>query len=146
MESFALPVEERRTETAVRPDEIFLPVPVPLLPNGTRSTQLKAMDGKVWAFALVGAAAVLRVGSKANRRINEAHLVRSGVAPIPWRAVAAEGELIGAEVYEALCTHAAEAALAVAVPLRQHADKLPLAKPFIQRARALLTREAMAGN
>ena len=29
MESFALPVEERHTETAVRPDEIFLSVPVP---------------------------------------------------------------------------------------------------------------------
>jgi xanthine dehydrogenase YagS FAD-binding subunit len=66
-------------------------------------------------------------------------LALSGVAPIPWRAVAAEAELLGAEVSEALFTRAAETALAGAALLRQNAYKLPLTKTLIRRALARLT-------
>ncbi|MGH2368327.1 MAG: FAD binding domain-containing protein, partial [Chloroflexota bacterium] len=50
---FAMPEEERRTETVLRRDELVVSIDVPSLPDGTRSTYLKAMDRKVWAFALV---------------------------------------------------------------------------------------------
>jgi xanthine dehydrogenase YagS FAD-binding subunit len=144
-EFFRLPVGERRTETTVRRDDILLAVHIPLLPDGTRSTYLKAMDRKVWAFALVGVAAVVRLGGEASRHIEHARLILSGVAPIPWRATAAEATLVGAEVSDELYTRAAEAALAAAQPLHQNAYKVPLAKALIRRGLTTLIEQATAG-
>ena len=143
-ELFALPVAERRTETVVRGDELILAVRLPPPRTGTYSTYLKAMDRQVWAFALVGVAAMMRVEQSAPPRIEEARLIFSGVAPIPWRAVAAEEELRGAEVSAALFARAAEAALAGAAPLQHNAYKLPLARALMQRALTTLTGKASA--
>ena len=142
-EFFAAPVDERRTETVVHGDELLLSVRIPPLPEGTRSTYLKAMDRKVWAFALVGVAAVLRAE---GRRIADVRLTLGGVAPIPWRATAAEQALVGAEAGGAplapLLARAAEVALAEAAPLRHNAYKLPLATALVRRALETLTDEA----
>jgi xanthine dehydrogenase YagS FAD-binding subunit len=136
-EFFAPPTDERRSETVVGDDEILLDLRIPSLRDGTRSTYLKAMDRKVWAFALVGVAAVVRIS---GGRIEEARLVLSGVAPIPWRAEAAEQALIGAEVGEEVFAHAANAALADAAPLQHNAYKLPLASSLIRRALTALAQ------
>jgi xanthine dehydrogenase YagS FAD-binding subunit len=150
-EFFAAPVAERRTETVVPSDELLLAVHIPALPGGTRSTYLKAMDRKVWAFALVGVAMVLHLGAEeegpsgpAPRRLRQprietARLVLSGVAPIPWRVMAAEQVLIGTEVSDALFARAAEVALAAAEPLSQNAYKIPLARALIRQGLATLT-------
>ena len=143
-EFFALPVEERRTEAVVSSDELLLSIHIPPLPDGTRSTYLKAMDRKVWAFALAGVAAVIRVG--AGRRIEDARLTLSGVAPIPWRAVDAEQQLIGSEASEELFARIAETALAGAEPLEHNAYKLPLARALIRRALTTLTADAPPGD
>ena len=132
-ELFALPTDARRTETVVAPDELILSLTVPPLPDGTRSTYLKAMNRKVWAFALVGVAAALRIE---DGRIVEARLALSGVAPIPWRVPTAEHVLLGAVPDAAHFAHAAEAALADATPLAHNAYKVPLAKHLIARALA----------
>jgi xanthine dehydrogenase YagS FAD-binding subunit len=145
-EFFRLPVVERRTETSVRSDEILLAVHIPSLPDRTHSTYLKAMDRKVWAFALVGVAVVLRLGGETGHQVEAARLILSGVAPIPWRTVAAEEALIGAEASEALCARAAEVALAEAEPLRQNAYKVPVAKALIRRGLTTLIEQATAGD
>jgi xanthine dehydrogenase YagS FAD-binding subunit len=136
---FALPDEQRRTETTLGDDELLLSIHLPALSDGTRSTYLKAMDRKVWAFALVGVAAVLRLE---GQRITHARLVLSGVAPIPWRATMAEQKLIGAEPGDELFQHAAEVAVAEAAPLQHNGYKIPLAKALIARALASLTAVA----
>ena len=136
-ELFAPPDDGRRTENLVRDDELVLSVRIPPLADGTRSTYLKAMDRKVWAFALVGVAAVLRV---ADRRIDDARLVLGGVASIPWRARAAEQVLAGAVVSDELFARAADAALADAAPLAHNGYKLPLARNLIRRALQTLAR------
>ncbi|HMQ32449.1 MAG TPA: FAD binding domain-containing protein, partial [Chloroflexaceae bacterium] len=97
-ELLAPPTDERRTETTLAADELVLSVELPARPEGARGTYLKAMDRKVWAFALVGVAAVLRMGGPGGRRVEEARLVLGGVAPVPWRAAAAEAVLAGAEL------------------------------------------------
>jgi xanthine dehydrogenase YagS FAD-binding subunit len=127
---FASPTDERRTETMLD-DELVLSVRLPTPPQGTRSTYLKAMDRKVWAFALVSVAAVLRLE---GRKIADARLVLGGVAPIPWRVQAAERALIGADADTVLFDHVAELALADAQPLGHNAYKLSLAKVLIRRA------------
>jgi xanthine dehydrogenase YagS FAD-binding subunit len=60
--------------------------------------------------------------------------VLSGVAPIPWRAHAAEAVLLGAEVSERLLQNAATAAVSGAVPLRLNRWKIPLLQALVERA------------
>ncbi len=135
-EFYALPEEMHRRETVLKQDELVLSVYLPPLPTGTRSTYLKAMDRKVWAFALVGVAAIVRME---QQKIADARLVLSGVAPIPWRVTAAEQVLIGATAGEAIFTQAADVALADAEILQQNGYKVPLAKQLIRRALTTLT-------
>jgi CO/xanthine dehydrogenase FAD-binding subunit len=88
----------------------------------------------------------VRMGGRTGRQIEDARLTLGSVAPIPWRAVAAEQELVGAEVSEELFIHAAETALENAAPLRHNAYKLPLAKTLIRRALETLMEDVAAGD
>jgi xanthine dehydrogenase YagS FAD-binding subunit len=130
-EFFALPADDRRTETVLRPGELVMSIRIPAAPIGTHSTYRKAMDRKIWAFALVGVAAALRLD---GRRVVHARLALGGVAPIPWRATAAEAVLLDGEAGDALFTRAAEAALADAQSLRDNGYKLPLTRTLIRQA------------
>jgi xanthine dehydrogenase YagS FAD-binding subunit len=141
-EFFSLPREHRRHETAIGRDELLLSVVLPPLPAGTDTLYLKAMDRKVWAFALVAVAAAVRLE---GRRVADARLVLGGVAPIPWRASAGERELLGAQVSPELCARAAEAALCDAEPLQHNAYKISLAKALIRQALTALTLDGGAG-
>jgi xanthine dehydrogenase YagS FAD-binding subunit len=94
------------------------------------------MDRAAFSFALVGVAAVLRVSS--SGKIAHARVVLSGVAPIPWRAQAAERVLLGAAAGEETFGRAAEAALAGAAPLARNGFKIPLARALIRRALAAM--------
>ena len=130
-ELYQLPEDGRRQETVIKDNELILSITVPKLSEGAVSTYLKAMDRKVWAFALVGLAAVLKIeGSK----ISDARLTLSGVANIPWRLSKADEELVGKEPSKELFAKVAETALANAAPLEQNAYKVPLAKRLIKRA------------
>jgi xanthine dehydrogenase YagS FAD-binding subunit len=134
---FAPPANDRRMESTIRGDELIVSVHLPSAP-GLSSTYLKAMDRKVWAFALVSVAASIRV---AEGCISDASLVLGGVAPVPWRAEAAERILSGAEMSDELVTRAADAALEGAQPLAHNGYKVPLAKALIRRALISLTAQ-----
>lgn len=135
---FTLPSEEHRRETIIGEDELLLAVQIPSLPANTRTTYLKAMDRKVWAFALVGVAAVVQIeqGQIANVR-----LVLSGVAPIPWRATAAEAVLRRQQPNEALFAEAARLAVGDAEMLEHNAYKVPLVQSLVQRALTIVTAQ-----
>jgi xanthine dehydrogenase YagS FAD-binding subunit len=141
-EFFSLPKAQRRHETEIGRDELLLSVLLPPLPMGTHTAYLKAMDRKVWAFALVAVAAAVRLD---GRRVADARLVLGGVAPIPWRVSAGERQLLGVEVSSELFARAAEAALSGAEPFRYNAYKVPLAKALIRRALATVARDGVAG-
>ncbi|MGI8550315.1 MAG: FAD binding domain-containing protein [Dehalococcoidia bacterium] len=125
------PTEERRSETMLAPDELLLFVRVPAPAPGTRSTYRKAMDRKIWAFALAAVAAVIRFDGD---QVAEARLILSGLANVPWRAREAEAELIGSSLSEATIARAAAAALASAQPLRQNRYKIPLTRALMRQA------------
>ncbi|MGE5525649.1 MAG: FAD binding domain-containing protein, partial [Rhodospirillaceae bacterium] len=108
-EFFALPAEDRRTENTLGSRELILGVNVPTHPPETRSLYLKAMDRAAFSFALVAVAAVVRLSPEG--RIGHARIVLGGVAPIPWRAGAAEAVLLGHEVTGARLRNAAQAAV-----------------------------------
>lgn len=135
-EFYQAPEEGRRHETVIEDDELILSVEVPTLPENAVSTYLKAMDRKVWAFALVGVAAVLHVE---DGKVEDARLALSGVAYVPWRLDSAEQELIGQAPSKELFDRAAEVALEGAEPLEHNAYKVPLAKRLIKCALTALT-------
>jgi xanthine dehydrogenase YagS FAD-binding subunit len=126
---FILPSDGRRSETVLEPDELVLSVEIPS--TAARSTYLKAMERKVWTFAVVGVALALRC---AGARVEHVRIVLTGVAPIPWRAKAAEQLLEGSQLSEALLVDAADAAVEGAAPLAHNAYKLPLLKTLVRRA------------
>jgi xanthine dehydrogenase YagS FAD-binding subunit len=128
---FAPPTGDRRTETVIGEDELIVSLRIPPLSTEAHSTYLKAMERRVWAFALVSVAAVIRLEAG---RIVHARIVLGGVAPIPWRAEAAEHLLLGAEPTAALIEQAAEASLAGARPLAHNAYKLSLTRALVRRA------------
>jgi xanthine dehydrogenase YagS FAD-binding subunit len=140
---FAPPADDRRTETVIRGDELIVSVHIPMAPSGTRSTYLKAMDRKVWAFALIGVATVVQLDES---RIVDARIVLGGVAPVPRRAESAERILTGSEASLEIITRAAEAALDGAQPLADNGYKVPLAKALVRRALTELTATASLGH
>lgn len=129
---FALPETGCRTETRLGADELILSLRLRPPPAETKSLYLKAMDRQAFSFALVSVAAVLGVSPEG--RVGHARLVLGGVAPIPWRARAAERTLLGAQMSEALLGKAAEAAVQEAAPLRHNAYKIPLVRALVARA------------
>lgn len=133
----ALPTEDRRTENTLGSDELVVSLHIPTPAAGTRGAYLKAMDRKVWAFALVGVAAVIRMDGSA---ISDARVVLGGVANVPWRVEGAEQVLTGNTPSDDLAIRAANAALAGARPLQHNGYKAPLAKTLIRRAITGLTR------
>jgi xanthine dehydrogenase YagS FAD-binding subunit len=129
-EFFAPPTDSRRAETIIAPDELIVSIHIPQASAGP-SVYLKAMERKVWAFALVSVAARVRLD---GGRIAAARIALGGVAPLPWRATAAERILTGAAPDEARIAHAADAALEGAQPLAHNGYKIPLTKTLVRRA------------
>jgi xanthine dehydrogenase YagS FAD-binding subunit len=105
-ELYRLPTEDDRETTTLQPGELILELEVD---SPSRSTYLKAMDRKRWAFALVGVAAA--------RFDDGMRVALAGVAPIPW------------ELPE-------PGALEAATPLPGTAYKVEIARALIRRATA----------
>jgi xanthine dehydrogenase YagS FAD-binding subunit len=133
-EFFSPPDDAHRTENVLASDELIMAVHIAAPPAGARSTYLKAMDRKVWAFALVGVA--VQVVVDATQRISDARVVLGAVAPTPWRSLDAEQVLIGHMGDPNLFTRAARAALAEAKPLEHNGYKVELAQSMVRRALA----------
>lgn len=125
------PTEERRTENVLPEKAVITGISLPLPGADSRSCYLKAMDRKVWAFALAGVAVVLDLDGET---VTKASVVLGGVAPVPIRAKSAEDLLIGSVLDEDVFTRAAEAAVAKAEPLEHNGYKVPLTKALVRNA------------
>lgn len=134
---FREPDEARRVETVLREDELIESIELPPR-EGWRSTYVKAMDRKAWAFALAGVAAAARL---ADGAFTDVRIVLSGVAPIPWRAKAAEDALAGLEASETAIERAAEASVEGARPLSQNGYKVDLVRALVRRALLAISPE-----
>ena len=98
---------------------------------------LKARERTSYAFAVVSAAAALRIERDV---IAAARLALGGVAPKPWRSREAEQILIGARGDDASSfRRAAEVALAGAKASGDNDFKIELARRIVARALALAT-------
>ena len=141
----AVPITEFYREPGDTPDvehvlahgELITAVEVPVPPAGTRSTYLKVRDRASYEFALTSVAAALLV---ADGVIFDVRLALGGVATIPWRARTAKAALRGSPATPAAFQAAAEAAVHGAVPRRDNAFKVELAKRSVVRALLLCMR------
>jgi xanthine dehydrogenase YagS FAD-binding subunit len=125
---YRLPGDSPAVETTLGRGELLTAVQVPMLPPGARSRYRKVRDRASFAFALVSVAAVL---DAEDGLVRSARIALGGVAPVPWRARAAEAELKGAPVTAEAFQRAADAELGHAQPLRDNAFKVPLARHLI---------------
>lgn len=118
-------------DTVKTDDEILTDVVLPLPAPAARSAYGKHAEKESYDWPIVEAAvAVERSGTTVTR----ASIVLGAVAPVPWRAQAAEKALMGRAIDDASARDAARAALIGAAPLRDNAYKLPLIEVLIRRA------------
>jgi xanthine dehydrogenase YagS FAD-binding subunit len=120
-------------ETVLAPGEMIVALRLPPQAAGFagHSRYLKVRDRTSYAFAVVSAAAALRLSGET---IAEARLALGGVALKPWRAHEAEKVLAGQPLGEAAFARAADAALAGAKPSGGNDFKIELARRLIVRA------------
>jgi len=110
--------------------EVLSDVTVPVR-AGTRSTFIKFAMRNAWDFALASIAAALRVENGIARDVR---IVLGGVAPIPWRCVAAEQEVQGKPLDPSTIESAARAAVTGAHPLAYNEYKVALVKKLVRSA------------
>jgi xanthine dehydrogenase YagS FAD-binding subunit len=138
-----LPGDDPSRDTVLRHGELITAIDLPALTSGSRSAYRKVRDRASYAFALVSAAAVLRV---TDGRVTDVRLALGGVAHKPWRATRAEEALLGQTATEENFRAAAEAELAAAQPQSGldggNAFKVPLAVRALTATLRQLTREA----
>ena len=128
-----LPGDTPDREHALRPGELVTAITLPKLPAGSRQHYVKLRDRESFEFALASAAVIVWLD---GGRVRDVRVALGGVATKPWRAVAAENVLRGAEPGAETFQCAAAAALAEAQPRRYNAFKLVLARQAIERALA----------
>jgi xanthine dehydrogenase YagS FAD-binding subunit len=128
-----LPGDAPEIETALAPGEIVAGLRLPAGSDAFRghSRYLKLRDRTSYAFALVSAAAALRMDGD---RIAEARLALGGVAATPWRVAEAEAQLTGANPTPDIFTRAAQIATEGARPSGDNAHKIELARRVAARA------------
>jgi xanthine dehydrogenase YagS FAD-binding subunit len=131
-----LPGDAPERETMLAPGELIVAVRLPAeaAQFAANARYLKVRERTSYAFALVSAAAALRLDGGV---IADARIALGGVAAKPWRAREAERILAGAPPEPALFRRAAEVALADAKPSGDNAFKIELARRVVVRALAL---------
>lgn len=126
-------------ESLLAPGELITGVEVPALSYGRRSLYLKVRDRASYAFALASAAVALDLQ---GNTIREARVALGGVGTKPWRSPEAERALAGQPAKLETYRAAADAALRGAVPRRENAFKVELARRTL--VRALTRAQALA--
>lgn len=130
-EYFTMPTMQNvRSENVLAPDELFTHMILPPPGNvkhGHYEVRYKRSHDWPIAFATV-------VLNAAGNKVTAARIVMGAVAPVPWRAQAAEQALIGKTIDENVAAAAAEAALSGAKPMSQNGYKVQVAKTAVKRA------------
>ena len=125
------PGDHPEVETTLAPGELITAVEIPALPFAARSLYIKVRDRASYAFALASAAVAIDVD---GGTVRDARIALGGVATVPWRSRAAEDSLRGRPASVETYRAAAEAALAAAVPRKDNAFKIELARRTLVRA------------
>jgi xanthine dehydrogenase YagS FAD-binding subunit len=133
---FVPPRLDPTRETVLEAGEVVSELVLPPPGEGLRSSYRKVRGRRAWDFALAGVALALRVDSSGV--VQEAGVVFSGVAPVPWRSRPVERVLTGERLTEDVVRLAGEVAVESAQPLRHNQYKVPLLRGIVERELAAL--------
>lgn len=126
---FIAPEEEPAREARLGPSDLVSGIRVPAVPA---SAYAEANQKASYDWASVAAAVVLDVS---DGKITAARIALGAVAPVPFRATAAESKLKGAALHdEKAWDAAADAATAGATPLARNGHKVRQLRAVVRRA------------
>ena len=127
---YVMPDRNLFGETVLAPNELLTHVILPP-PAGARAAtyEVRFRQSYDWPLAIASVALSLD-----GQTIRDARVVLGAVAPVPWRAPAAEAALKGKRVSEETAIAAAEAALTAAKPMSGNAYKVQIARTAVKRA------------
>ncbi len=128
-----LPGDTPERESALEPGDLIVALRLPSEARAfaAQARYLKVRERTSYAFAVVSAAAALRIE---QGTIRDARLALGGVAAKPWRARAAEEVLKGSSPGQEAFRRAAMAALVDAKPSGDNQFKIELAQRILLRA------------
>ena len=129
-EYYQLPDRNLFGETVLAPNELLTHVLLPP-PGGARSAtyEVRFKQSHDWPLAIASVAL-----SMEGQSVRGARIVMGAVAPVPWRAEAAEAALAGKTISDEAAMAAADAALAGVKPMSQNAYKVQIARTAVKRA------------
>lgn len=128
---FVTPETNVLRENALGEDELITEIRVPAPAEGSSSAYIKQGEKESFDWPVAEVAVALE---RAGGRVTKASVVLGAAAPVPYRARAAEAELVGKAVDEERAKAAAKAALSGATPLSQNGYKLPIFEAIVKRA------------
>lgn len=130
-EYFTMPtLENVRTENILAADEVLTHVILPA-PGNVRQGHYEVRYKQSHDWPIAFATVVIAMNGS---RVGSARVVMGAVAPVPWRARAAEQALAGRTLDERTAADAAEAALEGARPMSHNGYKVRVAKTAVKRA------------
>jgi xanthine dehydrogenase YagS FAD-binding subunit len=132
-----LRLHEAQVESRLAPQEIIVSYRIPIA-EGERSAYVKVRERDSYEYALVSAAAALRL---VNGKIDRVRIALGSVAQRPWRLTAAEQALQGAAPDKQAVLPAIRKALEAARPLEHNGYKVTMAANAAARAIALAAGE-----
>ncbi|HEY9227785.1 MAG TPA: xanthine dehydrogenase family protein subunit M [Gemmatimonadaceae bacterium] len=143
-----IPVEQLHREPGDTPhiehvlehDELILRIRVPTTSLGRASTFHKIRDRESYAFALASAAVAIEL---AGDMVKNARIAIGGLATRPWRAHAAETELVGKRLTEDSALITGRAALDGAKPGRSNGFRIELGARTVADALMIAKQRAM---
>jgi len=127
---FVMPDRNMYGETVLEPNELVTHVILPA-PRNVRSAhyEVKFKQSHDWPIVMASVALTLDGGI-----VRSARVVMGAVAPIPWRAHAAEAALTGQRLTPEIAAAAADAAVEDAKPMSGNAYKVRIARTAVHRA------------
>jgi xanthine dehydrogenase YagS FAD-binding subunit len=129
-EFFVMPDRKMYGENVLEPNELVTEVRIPIRPGVKSATyEVRYKQSHDWPIAFATAALTMTGDTVRSSRI-----VMGAVAPVPWRAEAAEKALAGKRVTEAVAMGAADAAVAEAKPMSGNGYKVQVVRTAVTRA------------
>jgi xanthine dehydrogenase YagS FAD-binding subunit len=126
-----------RKLTVLEPVEIITGISIPVPSSNSRGVYIKAMDRKVWSFALASVAVQIDF---AKDNVTRAWVVLGGVAPKPWRVPEVEAFLQNKKLEDSILDQSVEIIGAGAQPLQHNRYKIALVGGLLKEALTRLRR------
>jgi xanthine dehydrogenase YagS FAD-binding subunit len=128
-ELYQVPKRETDSELTIQPGEVLTRVTIPAVKGKSASYEAREKQAQDWPLVLASVNLAID-----GDNVSAARVFVYGVAPIPWRSVAAERAITGKPVTVETATAAGEAAIQGAAPLSMNAYKVPLTRTVVKRA------------